>query len=192
MERIIHLVRHLSTDGRPPSRIGRREHAAWLRSEGDHGIAPGAVVDPALSAAVATSSHIVVSPLSRARQTASAALATVAADRQPVVLIMDDLREAQLPVVALPGLRAPLDAWDTVCRVAWLSGYAGGVESRSAAGARAGRAAVDLDRLAAAGTVTVVGHGFFNILLARQLRRLGWCGPRLPNHAHGAVNRYVR
>ena len=43
-----------------------------------------------------------------------------------------------------------------------------------------------------AGTVTVVGHGFFNILLARQLRRLGWCGPRLPNHAHGAVNRYVR
>jgi broad specificity phosphatase PhoE len=108
------------------------------------------------------------------------------------VTVDGDLVEIPLPVLPVPRLRLPLDAWDAAARVAWLWGYAGGVEPRREALARGRRAAGRLDRLAGAGAVTVVAHGFTNIVLARELRRLGWEGPRLPDHGNGAATTYRR
>jgi hypothetical protein len=37
-----------------------------------------------------------------------------------------------------------------------------------------------------------VGHGFQNILIARELRRRGWYGPRLPDHRPGMPTGFRR
>ena len=191
-DRRIHLVRHLPTAGTPPGWLDRDGLAAWFASEGLRGIVAGAEPSAALVAAVAASDRVLVSPLARARATADAALARVAPAARPPVTVDPDLVEIPLPVLPVPRLRLPLDAWDAAARVAWLAGYAGGVESRPEALARGRRVAGRLAALAldGAGTVAVVAHGFTNILLARELRRLGWDGPRLPDHGNGTVTTY--
>jgi broad specificity phosphatase PhoE len=192
--RTVHVVRHLSTEGTPTGRIDRHELAAWLAAEDGQGICPDAKVSPALSDVVAGSVHLLVSPLARAQQTAAAVLAALDGTvvEPPAPVTMADLREAPLPVVRLHRVRMPLDAWDLVCRAAWLAGWSGEVESRVEVTARVRRAAVEVDRLSAEGPVTVVAHGFFNIMLARQLRSRGWIGPRLPARSNGAVTHFTR
>ena len=101
-----------------------------------------------------------------------------------------ELVEAAQPAPAVRGVRLPLDGWDVVTRVRWLLGRPGPVEPSRAAVARA---RVVADRLGALnGVVLVVGHGFQNILIARELRRRGWRGPRWPDHRHGMPTAYRR
>jgi broad specificity phosphatase PhoE len=188
----VHLVRHLPTDGapRPGTWLDHRGFAAWLAEEGDRGIRVGACPSDRLVGLVAGSPHLLVSPLARAQATAAAVLGRLAVDARPPVVTVDDLVEAPLPPVPVPVVRLPPDAWDVVARVAWLLGYAGRVEPRRDAVRRARRVAVRLGELAPSGTVTVIAHGFTNVLVGRELRRLGWQGPRLPDHHHGAVTTY--
>lgn len=188
----VHLVRHLATDGAPATWLDRDGLRAWFASEGARGIVAGAEPSTDLLAAVAGSRRLLVSPLARARATAEAVLARLAPDDSPEVTVVDDLVEIPLPVLPVPGLRLPLDAWDAAARVAWLAGWSGGVESRSAALARGRRVARRLHDLAPGGPVVVVGHGFTNIVVARELRRLGWRGPRLPDHRNGGVSTFRR
>jgi broad specificity phosphatase PhoE len=190
--RSIFLVRHLPTAGRPTGRIDRDRLASWLAGEDGWEIALDASVAAAFSEAVTASVHLVVSPATRAQQTATTVLATVPRGHAPEVVTLEELREAPLPVVAIPWLRAPLDLWGVVARSAWFLGCSDGVEPRTMVAARARRAARALDHMSGDGPVTVVAHGFFNIMLAGQLRRLGWSGRRLPRHRHGAVNPYTR
>ena len=192
-DRRIHLVRHLPTAGAPAGWLDRDGLAGWFASEGSRGIVAGAEPSAALVAAVAARARVLVSPLARARATADAALARLAPAGPPVT-VDPDLVEIPLPVLPVPRLRLPLDAWDAAARVAWLLGYSGGIESRPEALARGRRVAGRLDGLAraGAGTVAAVAHGFTNILVARELRRLGWDGPRLPDHGNGAVTTYRR
>jgi broad specificity phosphatase PhoE len=188
----VHLVRHLPTDGapRPDAWLDHRSFAAWLAEEGDRGIVADARPSDRLVGLVGGSRHLLVSPLARAQATAGAVLDRLAAEARPEVVTVDDLVEAPLPPVPVSVVRLPPDAWDVVARVAWLLGYAGGVEPRRDAVRRAARVARRLGELAPAGTVTVIAHGFTNVLVGRELRRLGWQGPRLPDHHNGAATTY--
>lgn len=193
MHSTIFLVRHLPTDGRPAGRIGRHEFASWLSVEAGRGVVAGSLPSYALTEAVAGSLCVAVSPLARAQATADAVLASLpTGHRHPRLLVIENLREAALPVISMPRLRASIDVWDWMSRVTWLSGFSGGVEPRSAVAERARLVAAQLDELARDGSVTVIGHGFFNAVLARPLRRLGWIGPRLPRHGNGSVTPFVR
>jgi broad specificity phosphatase PhoE len=116
----------------------------------------------------------------------------VAPENRPELTVVDDLVEIPLPVLPVPVLRLPLDAWDAAARAAWLAGWSGGVESRREAMARGRRVARLLDDLAAGGPVVAVGHGFTNIVVARELRRLRWQGPRLPDHRNGGLSTFRR
>jgi broad specificity phosphatase PhoE len=189
---IVHLVRHLPTDGtpRPGTWLDQRGFAAWLAQEGERGIIADARPSARLVGLVGASRHLLVSPLARAQATAAAVVDRLAADARPPVVTVDDLVEAPLPPVPLPRVRLPADAWDVVARVAWLLGYSGPVEPRRDAVGRARRVAGRLGELAPSGTVTVIAHGFTNVLVGRELRRLGWQGPRLPDHHNGAATTY--
>lgn len=190
----IHLVRHLAAEGAPATWLDRAGLQAWFDAEGARGITARSRPSGPLVAAVAASRHLLVSPLERAQATARSALAARRPDAGagPVVITDPDLIEIPLPVLPVPGVRLPLDAWDAACRTAWLLGYRGRIESRGEAVARARRAAERAAGLAETGRVTVIGHGFTNILLARHLRRLGWRGPRLPDHRNGGLTSYRR
>jgi len=186
----VHLVRHLATEGTPTERLDRHELQAWLDREVACGIRVEARPSDELVALVAGSRHLLVSPLARARATASAVLDRLPAGTHPEVTTDEDLHEAPLPVLPMPRLRLPIDAWDILCRTAWLLGYKGNVEPRRQAVDRARRVAHRLGDLTATGTTSVIAHGFTNILVARELRRLGWNGPRLPNHDNGATSTF--
>jgi broad specificity phosphatase PhoE len=186
----VHLVRHLATEGTPTKRLDRHELKAWLDREVACGIRVDAQPSDELVALIAGSRHLLVSPLARAQATASAVLDRLPADSHPEVTTDEDLSEAPLPVLPVPRLRLPLDAWDVVCRTAWLLGYVGNVEPRRQAVHRACKVAHRLGDLTPTGNVSVIAHGFTNILVARELRRLGWDGPRLPNHGNGATSTF--
>jgi broad specificity phosphatase PhoE len=145
-------------------------------------------------AAIRASRLVVVSPLARALATADAVLARIDEADRPEVTVDEDLVEIPLPVLPVPGVRLPLDAWDAAARTAWLLGYSGEVESRREAVARGRRVAARLAALAHPGDapVAAIAHGFTNILVAHNLRRLGWSGARLPDHRNGGCTTYRR
>jgi broad specificity phosphatase PhoE len=186
----VHLVRHLATEGTPTDRLDRHNLQVWLDREVACTIRADAQPSDELVALVAGSRHLLVSPLARAQATASAVLDRLPTGSHPKVTTDDDLSEAPLPVLPVPRIRLPLDAWDVLCRTAWILGYSGNVEPRRQAVDRARRVAYRLGELTPTGNVSVIAHGFTNLLVARELRRLRWTGPRLPNHANGATSTF--
>lgn len=186
----IHLVRHLPPEPSPTTWVDRRGLAAWLDSEGARGIVADPLPSQELVALVIESRHLLISPLARAQATATAVLDQVPVDSARRTSTVPELREAPLPVLQVPRLRLPLGGWGQLCRVSWFLGYAGSVESRSEAVDRARSVARRLGQLAPSGPVTVIGHGIMNILVARELRRRGWKGPRLPSQHHGGISTF--
>jgi broad specificity phosphatase PhoE len=62
--------------------------------------------------------------------------------------------------------------WAFFLRIAWLCGFSGGVESARAK-VRANTAAQRLQLIANEGPVLLLGHGFMNRLIAKQLESAG-------------------
>lgn len=112
---------------------------------------------------------------------------------RPGALVEPDplFREPELPLPRRfpPLLRLGPHLWAALLRAVWLLGYAPGVPARTAVQRRAREAATALAQVAAeAGAVAVVGHGLFHVLIGRELRAMGWQGPRLSRLRHwGAV-----
>lgn len=87
------------------------------------------------------------------------------------------LIEAPLPPPPLPAwLRLPPIVWGFVSRFNWWwFNYHAGEESRRQAEARAESMAAQLiDQASGGKEVLVLAHGFFNLMIARVLKRRGW------------------
>jgi broad specificity phosphatase PhoE len=85
--------------------------------------------------------------------------------------------EAPLPPPAFPEwVKMSPRHWGFIARVWWwFFNHHQGQESRAQAQQRADAVARDLDTLAAQGQdVLVVAHGFFNTMVGRALKALGW------------------
>ncbi|WP_049866960.1 histidine phosphatase family protein [Pseudomonas brassicacearum] len=82
--------------------------------------------------------------------------------------------EAQLPYGRWKRPRLSPFTWAFILRVLWLCGYSRRVESASAARVRANRAAQRLLALADNGPVLLLGHGWMNRMIAKQLEAEGW------------------
>ncbi len=94
---------------------------------------------------------------------------------------------SRLPVVL------PLCLWVIFYRVLWLVGFSKNAESLRMAKARAKQANRTLIELAETHQkVLVVGHGLFNHLLAKELRKSGWQGPRSPGKKHWEFGSYTK
>jgi len=89
--------------------------------------------------------------------------------------------EAHLPYPDWPLPLMPSRVWRILFRSAWFLGFARHTEPISESRQRARAAADRLIALAEAhGTVLLMGHKIMNALIARELCRRGWRGPRLP------------
>jgi len=102
-------------------------------------------------------------------------------------------REAQVPMTVPSFLALRRSTWVVIARVIWLFRSWPGVESRLAARERAVVAAGRLEELADQhSSVFLVGHGYFNLLIARELRGRGWYGPRHPATRNWGTSTYLQ
>ncbi|RRV10573.1 histidine phosphatase family protein [Pseudomonas sp. v388] len=122
---------------------------------------------PAASAELAKSANVIVA------SNAPRALTSVRALGLEAKLVDELFREAELPHGSWKRPRLSPFTWVFILRILWLCGFSGSVESIRSAKARAETAAQQLQSLADEATVLLVGHGFMNRMIAKQLEAAG-------------------
>jgi len=102
-------------------------------------------------------------------------------------------REVHVPATFRSSVVLRRSTWIVIARVLWLCRTWPGIESRIAARDRAVDAARRLEQLVEQyGSVFLVGHGYFNQLIARELRARGWDGPRHPSTRNWGTSTYCQ
>lgn len=159
------LLRHGKPDIETSTAINASAMNAWIADYD----AAGIMDMPAASIVAGFNGQFVVaSPMRRT-------LESVTALGLKPDMILDALYEAPLPAFNLPLLKLTPLAWATAFRLVWMAGASGGVESFSSVKKRAKSVSDELANLAEVhGRVISIGHGFMNMLIARELQKAGW------------------
>ena len=106
---------------------------------------------------------------------------------------MHCFRETELPTFPrILGLKLSPNNWAVVFRCLWFSGYSRRCESVANAKRRAKLASEQLVKYAEEhkSVIVVVGHGFFNRLIAEELKKMGWEGKRKSSAKHWNCTTY--
>lgn len=104
----------------------------------------------------------------------------------PEVHLKDPLFcETTIPHFSSGSISLPADVWIMGLRLLWLFGFSRNGESLSGARKRARQAAARLAGLAEEHQhILLVGHGFMNHFIARELKRMDWLGPSKPGKGY--------
>lgn len=114
-----------------------------------------------------------------------------ALNAEKVVLSDSIFNEAGLPSGNGHWLKLSPRFWAVFFRVLWLLGYSRNSESFKKAKTRAVEAVKILTELANEhDKVIFVGHGVYNRILANELRKTGWDGPKNPGSKHWSYGVY--
>ena len=110
-----------------------------------------------------------------------------------IVLSDSIFNEAGLPSATWQAIKLSPKIWAVFFRILWLLGYSKGSESFKEAKSRASDAVEKLTETALEyESVLFVGHGVYNKILAVELRRRGWRGPKNPGSCHWAFGIYEK
>jgi broad specificity phosphatase PhoE len=153
------------------------------------GILPGQTPPERLQRFVAECGVVVSSTRRRAIESARTIVADRSFDHHEVLI------EAPLPPPNFPSwIRLSPRIWGFMARVWWwYFNHHEGQETRAEAEARAACAAEMLIDLASDGRdVVVFAHGFFNHLIGRSLKRLGWRLVEGEGYKYWSVRRFER
>lgn len=94
-------------------------------------------------------------------------------------------RETPIPHLNSGRMTLPIGIWVVVLRMLWLFGFSRNGESLTNARRRARQAAERLAQLANEhGNIILVGHGFINHFIAKELKAMGWSGPGSPGKGY--------
>lgn len=108
-------------------------------------------------------------------------------------VINPEFREIEFPVDFPRHLRFSALIWSAIALVLWRIGYTSRSESLARSRARAKLAADLLENQSqGAASVVLVAHGGINRLIAKELRKRGWRGPRMPRSRHWGCTTYCR
>ncbi len=131
-------------------------------------------------------SVVVCSDLLRSLQSALALGVTDVHSADPM------FRETCIPHFSSGSIKLPIRAWVVILRVMWVFGFSENGESFSSAKERAKTAAQRLIQLATQSEkVLLVGHGFINYFIAKELLSNNWLGPSRPEGAHWGYGVYT-
>src|SRR4051812_12444798 len=163
------------------------EIGRWYRRYDESGIVHGVEPPAGLRAAAAAAGCVIASDSRRALETAASLGLT------QNVRVESALREVGFPEsLALP-VRLTPGAWVLIARAMQMLRCCECEEPVPATRARAVIATDTLSQLAKDhGTLIVVGHGWFNRFVARELRQRGWRGPRWPPTGYWSTATYRR
>jgi broad specificity phosphatase PhoE len=183
----IMLLRHGRPITPPLNKLSASAFHGWVREYDASGLSPSSVPGEQVLSYAEGCNAFVCSALPRS-------IESVKALGVEDVMLSDALfNEAGLPGADWPVLTLSPMVWAVVFRVLWLGGYSRYSESFSDAKKRAAEAAERLTALAREHQrVLFVGHGVFNHILAGELRRGGWAGPKRPGSKHWGFGVYLR
>lgn len=151
-------------------RLDWRAYIDWWASYEAGGLQADQCAPDGLKALAAGADVFLTSSRLRAHQTLEAAApGGLARARQLAVL-----DEAPLPPPRIGWLRLLPKNWNVIARMVWMCGHALDGETVHEARARAREAALLLHEEALAGKVFATGHGWFNRMIRKELKRLGW------------------
>ncbi|NUA31056.1 histidine phosphatase family protein [Cupriavidus basilensis] len=139
---------------------------------------------PEASVGLAAAAKVIVS------SSAPRALTFVRALGLQPTLVGEIFCEAQLPYGRWILPRLSPSTWAFILRILWLCGFSGKVESARKARMRANTAAQRLQSLASEGPVLLLGHGFMNRMIARQLKAAGWTQERSDGNRYWSAKVY--
>jgi broad specificity phosphatase PhoE len=140
---------------------------------------------------VAQSSLVFASHRPRAMHTVE----LLGVDRVPI--INPQFREIEFPVDFSRHFKFSAFTWSVIGLVLWRMGYSHEAESLAQTRSRARTAADLLERHSenpsqGASSVVLIAHGGINRLIANELRKRGWAGPRMPHSQHWGCTTYCR
>jgi broad specificity phosphatase PhoE len=164
------LARHAAPALSRKVRLSADDYRRWWASYEEGGLLAGQTVPAGLTSTARKAAFVIASTRRRSAETAR--LITERDFAQDPLLI-----EAPLPPPHLPSfVRLSPRTWGFLARCRWwFLDRHDGEESRTIAKARAEEAARQLTTLAdGGGDVLVIGHWFFNAMIARVLKKLGW------------------
>ena len=171
----ITLLRHGKPDIPPLDKLTASGFRKWLQNYNASELSLSSKPTHEALVCASGSNAIVCSKLPRSIESANEL------NSAKVVLSDSIFNEAGLPSANWYGLKLSPKSWAVFFRVLWLLGYSRNSESIKEAKKRAVKAVKILSELANEhAKVLLVGHGVYNRILANELRKTGWAGPKNP------------
>ncbi|MEM6411164.1 MAG: histidine phosphatase family protein [Pseudomonadota bacterium] len=149
-------------------RLDWRSYVDWWAAYEVGGLAEGQAAPESLRNAVADAERYLTSSRRRAQET----MALAAPGRDAIANPVFD--EAPLPPPRFKRAKFLPKTWNVIARVVWLFGHKLDGESVTESRARAKEAAAVLHEASADGKVFLAAHGWFNRMMRKELRKLGW------------------
>lgn len=175
----ITLIRHGKPKTPSLEKISASEFGEWVSAYNKSGLCPSSHPPKETLKQANICDVIVCSALPRSIYSAKALNAEK-------ILLSDALfNEADLPIANWRTLKLSPKLWAITFRTLWFFGYARHSKSLKETKLRSAEAIKRLTELAQKyDHVLFVGHGVYNRMLANELRRTGWSGPKNPDVKH--------
>ncbi|WP_102691894.1 phosphoglycerate mutase family protein [Rummeliibacillus pycnus] len=182
----ITLIRHGKSKHIENNRITSTEFQDWIKKYNGSGVIDELHYPSETVEKINTAKMIITSNLKRSIESAKLV--------NPKIKTHSDrlFRETELPNFT-KRLRLKLrpNSWAVILRSLWLIGYSRKCESLAEAKKRAKLASEKLIQFAQENTkVVLIGHGFFNQLISKELIRKGWKGKRKTSTKHWTCTTY--
>jgi len=163
------LIRHGRPAIEPRPRTSHRGFRQYIDAYEEAGLDPSSAPPEELSDLVAELDSVFTSGRPRAHDSARALTPNAE-------LIADPLfGEAPLASPRIPLLRMRVTKWAIVARILWHAGFHPEIENYRRAKRRAsGAADILIARARREGAAVLVAHGYFNLMIGRELRRRGF------------------
>ncbi|MBB2480800.1 histidine phosphatase family protein [Bacillus sp. APMAM] len=183
----ISLIRHGKSTLKEHQRITCDEFRKWIQKYNDHGVLTETSFPPHALEKIAHAKVVMTSDLKRAVESAKLL-------NPPIKTIADSVfREVELPIPKrkLSRIKLHPGMWSVTMKCLWYWGYSSQCESISKAKERAIRASKILIEYAEKHqSVVLVGHGVFNLFIAKELHKLGWKGHKRSGTKHWSCSTY--
>lgn len=177
----ITLIRHGRSSHNDERRMAISDFNDWVKKYNRNGIIMNEMCPPETADLANSAAFLYTSDLQRSIESARKINPAANIKADPL------FRETELPSAAnrLMALKLKPNSWAVLLRILWFLGFSSGCESYREAQIRAKHAALKLITYANEHHAAIlVGHGIFNMMIAKELQKMGWKGKRKTGSSH--------
>lgn len=185
MSRTISLIRHGKPTITPQGWIGGHDLPQAINRIQSAKIASDSFPTGDVQVLVQSAKLVFTSDIPRTMHSAQILEPTIPPVSDPIFREVDFWLECPI------NIRLPFHIWLFLDRLLLSLGCSSHAQSQAHIKKRVKRAAELLEQQSyEASSVVLVGHGITNLFIARELKKRGWCGPRIPKMEHWGCTSY--